>query len=301
MTCILIGGAINTDLIGFCHRAPEAGETITGFGFEIHGGGKAANQAVAVARSGGSAMLIGAVGQDDFGDARLRDLAADGVRTDSVVVRDDIPSGVALITVEDHGENRICYIPAATLSVNPDDAIRAAAVADVAAVLLPNELRPETLEGLMRWAREREIPVIYNIAPYSDDARQLAPLADVLIANETELADLTGAEFQLLDEQLAQARALGPETIILTRGDRGVTLLDAAGRRDIPGHPVQAVDTTGAGDTFCGVLASRLANEDGMDAAVRIANAAGAVSVMRRGAQSSIPTWREIQDFLAAR
>ena len=183
---ILVAGAINTDLVASMKRAPCAGETITGTGFGIHGGGKGANQAVAAARSGGDVVLIGATGDDDFGRARRADLDRDQVDTSWVRVSRDVASGVALIFVEEGGENRIAYVPGATLTVPEQHVLEAVHAVRPSFVLATNELPPATTLALLVEARRAGARVVLNATPDPETVAPLLPYVSILIVNEGE-------------------------------------------------------------------------------------------------------------------
>ena len=294
---VLVAGAINTDLVATVDRAPEAGETITGLSFAIHSGGKGANQAVAVTRSGASAVMLGGVGRDDFGSARKADLAADQIDTSWVAVIDDASSGVALITVELSGENRIAYIPGATAKVTPDHCAATINAIQPSLILSTNELSAECHRVLFGWAREHDVRVILNAAPYSDEVVGLLPLIDVLIVNEGEASTLQGgaADGMSPQELAAGLRSKGATDVVITLGAGGSFALSGDEAVIVPGHRVDVVDTTGAGDTFCGALAARMLEGATLPQAVRYANAAGALATTCSGAQPSIPRREEIE------
>lgn len=298
---VLVAGAINTDLVATVERAPRAGETVTGQGFGMYGGGKGANQAVAVARSGVRVSLLGAVGDDPFGSARLADLRADSVATDHIRTACDQASGVALITVEAEGENRIAYIPGATLTITAEDALAALEAVRPAILLAPNELPPAALLALVMRARELGVQVILNAAPDPAEAMPLLPFVDILIANEGEALELAGiAETSPESPALSAALSrLGCARVVITRGADGVTGVDGDVSFDVPPVRVEAVDTTGAGDAFCGALAASLARGATFHDSVVYAGIAGAISVTRAGAQSSIPTREAIEALMA--
>lgn len=297
---ILVAGAINTDLVAYVDRAPDAGETITGRSFEMHGGGKAANQAVAVARSGSPTVMLGGVGEDDFGRARKAGLEADGIDISWVTTLADVSSGVALITVEASGENRISYIPGATSAVDARHARAAIEATRPSLVLSSNELSLACHRELFSWARAHGVPVVYNVAPYSQEARELLPLVDTLIVNRGEARALLGETgLDATAGELGQRlRALGVGRVIVTLGGDGVIGVSEDGVVRVEGVPVQVVDTTGAGDTFCGAFAARLAEGASFADAIRFGNAAGAIAVTRRGAQASIPRRDDIEALL---
>lgn len=296
---ILVAGAINTDVIAYVDRAPEAGETITGRAFEILGGGKGGNQAVAAARSGARTVMLGGVGPDDFGAARKADLAADGVDTSWIQALNGVSSGVALITVETNGENRISYIPGATLAVEETHCLAAVASCQPSMILAANELTQACHRSLFTWAGGQGVPVVYNVAPYSDDARELLPMVQVLIVNRGEaraLLDIDDASVspELLGERLM---TMGASRVVITLGDEGVIGISPNGVTRIHGRDVEAVDTTGAGDTFCGAFASRLNDGARFEEALAYGNVAASISVTRRGAQPSIPTREDVEAF----
>lgn len=295
---VLVGGAINTDLVATVTRAPEAGETVTGSGFAEFGGGKGANQAVAAARSGASVALIGAVGEDEFGKARRVDLVQNEIDLTYVHTTSDASSGVALITVEDGGENRIAYIPGAVVTVTPETA--KAAVQDIGprVVLAPNELPHETLLELFATAMDLQITVMFNAAPDPERARGLLPLVDILIVNEGEAAAIVGLTGEVTIHALVEAlSALPTRQIALTVGAEGVIGIDNGAPFVVRGVKVEVVDTTGAGDTFCGALAAWLAEGASFRQAVERAVLASALSVTKAGAQSSIPIRAEVDAF----
>jgi ribokinase len=297
---VLVAGAINTDLVGRAVRSPEAGETVTGSSFAIFGGGKGANQAFAVARSGVRTVMLGAVGDDDFGRARLSDLHAEGIGTDSVATRPDMVSGVALILVDDSGENRILYVPGPTLTISVADAERAVDAVQPALVLLTLEPPLETAERLIELAKHRTIPVVLNAAPEPGAAVALAAQADVLIVNETEASQILGIAQGELDwpEVVRKLHERGPTTVVATLGEQGALVWHDGEVEHISAPRVDVVDTTGAGDSFCGAFAARLVRGDDPVSAARYGVAAGSLAVTVAGAQPSIPTDAEISVLL---
>lgn len=298
-TRILVAGAINTDLVVNVDRAPDAGETITGRSFAIHSGGKGANQAVAAARAGADAVMLGGVGDDQFGRERLRDLVSDGIDVSHVLKTADTTSGVALITVETSGENRISYVPGATLQVSPDQCQRAFATVRPAMILAANELTYPCHKQLFTSSREHGIPVMFNAAPFTEEAAALLPLIDVLIVNRGEAAALLGdhADDHQPEALAAGLRDIGARDIVITLGGEGVFARHEDESFTVPARLVEVVDTTGAGDTFCGALAARMLGGTAFREAVAYANAAGALATTRPGAQSSIPTREEVERF----
>ena len=298
---ILVAGAINTDLVATVERAPAAGETVTGRSFAIYGGGKAANQAVAAARAGASVAMLGGIGDDDFGHARLAELAREDIDVSCVAVISGAHSGVALITVEEGGENRIAYVPGATLGLTPSVCERAFQMARPAIVLAANELSTPCLRRLFSLAREAGARVVFNVAPMSEEARGLLPLVDVLIVNRGEAAAMAGMPNDRAepDQLLGRLQDLGVREPVITLGSDGVIGRADGVRFRQAALSVDVVDTTGAGDAFCGVVASRLLLGDPLPEAVRHGVVAGALATTRPGAQSSIPTVTEIAAALS--
>ncbi|CAA9580972.1 MAG: Ribokinase [uncultured Thermomicrobiales bacterium] len=299
---VLVAGAINTDLVARVRAAPAAGETVTGLGFAVFGGGKGANQAVAAARSGAPTAMLGAVGRDDFGRQRLADLVNEGIDVASVAEVDDAASGVALIVVEERtGQNRIAYVPGATLGVLPEGACASVRRVRPAVLLATLELPIATLDALLGVARELGVMTVVNAAPESAAGRALLARIDLLIVNETEAGDLLGRPVgsESGSEAALALAALGPPTVVVTLGAAGAVVAHAGVATLLPAPTVAVVDTTGAGDAFCGAAAARLAAGDDALAAAAAGVVAGSLAATRAGAQPSMPT-REAVDRLAA-
>ncbi|MGH2534074.1 MAG: ribokinase [Thermomicrobiales bacterium] len=297
---VLVAGSINTDLVVRVPRAPKEGETVTGDRFDIFGGGKGANQAVAAARSGAPTAMLGSLGNDDFGRQRLADLEADQIDCTHVAIIDDHPSGVALITVEESGENRIAYIPGATRAVTTEQAITALQRVDPAVVLATLELPSDALDVLFLEARTSGVPVIVNATPEPATGRALALQADVLVVNESEARELLGVDSGQRDWQdvAKRLREHGPSSVIVTLGAAGAVLVDGAGIVRVQAPTVDVVDTTGAGDAFCGALAGQVASGADLAQAMKVGVAAGAVAVTKPGAQPSMPERAAIEAML---
>lgn len=297
---VLVAGAINTDLVGSVERAPARGETVTGRSFEIFGGGKGANQAVAARRSGAEVSLVGAVGDDDFGTQREAELRAEGIDISSVVRRVDVSSGVALILVEEGGENRIVYIPGATSTITEDDVVEALARTSPDVYLQPNELPLESARaGLIR-AGERGALRILNAAPDPKDVDPLLEYVDILIVNAGEARELAGLEdatgaLPNLAKRLVERHGID---VVITAGVDGAIASYRGEVMRVPAPEVVAVDTTGAGDAFCGALAARLASLVEFEEAMRWAVTAASLAVTVAGAQPSIPVAEAIRKKL---
>jgi ribokinase len=299
MTDVLVAGAINTDLVARLPRAPEAGETVTGTEFNIFGGGKGANQTLASARSGAATAIIGAVGADDFGRQRLDDLNADGVDTSAVLIRSDVASGVALITVEEAtGQNRISYVPGATLTITPDEASQSISRLQPRLLLTTLELPPDSIAAAISATRAIGGKVILNATPEAEGAARFLKSVDALIVNEPEAtALLGGGRFDWYDAAEA-LRSLGPAWVILTLGVDGAIATFDGERVSVPVPPVTVKDTTGAGDALCGAFAAALAAGLGPADALRRGVAAGSAACTVDGAQRSMPTTARIDELI---
>jgi len=292
---VVVVGSANVDLVVDVPRHPSGGETILGGDLRRSPGGKGANQAAGAARAGGAeTSFVGAVGRDDSADLLLASLRRAGVRTD-LVWRLDVPTGTALITVDPDGENAIVVAPGANsrLAVESPQAERIAA-ADV--VLAQLEIPLDVVRAAAA-ARRPGAPLVLNAAPSRPLPDAVWDVVDVLVVNEHEAADLAGhAPAEHADaETLAAALLERVPAMVVTLGGEG----SLVARRDtppvrVPAHRVEAVDTTGAGDTYCGVLAAALARGDDLPAAARLAAAAGALAVTRPGAQDAVPAASEV-------
>jgi ribokinase len=295
---IVVVGSSNTDMILKLDRIPKPGETILGGEFVTAAGGKGANQAVAAAQAGGAVTLVARVGQDMFGEQAVSGFIANGINVDHVQ-RDKFPSGVALIFVAKDGENSIGVGSGANAKLSPADVRKAkTAFAESTAVVMQLETPLETVQAAADLAHATGALVILNPAPAQSLPDSLLKKISILTPNETEAELLTGIKVTDEDSCSRAAGILlrkGVQTVILTLGSRGAYVATSTSKQFVPGFKVKAVDTTAAGDTFNGALAVALAEGIPMIDAVRFANAAGAISVTRLGAQPSAPNRIEIE------
>jgi ribokinase len=275
---VLVVGSANLDLVATTARHPAPGETLIGHDYSEHPGGKGLNQAVAAARAGSPTRFVGAVGRDDAGQTLTRVAGEAGVDTSEVAVV-DVSTGRALILVSDSGENSIVVVPGAN-ELCPEGAARAGEV-----VLAQLEVPLDTVESTFRSAREVGATTVLNPAPARPLPPELLDLVDIIVPNEHEL-DLLGGVSGLLER--------GVGTVVVTLGAEGARVHTSEGAVDIPTLAVDAVDTTGAGDTFCGYLASGLASGLPLESAARRGCLAAALSTTRSGAVPSIPTSAEV-------
>jgi ribokinase len=281
-------GSINLDNVCRVARIPLAGETVVGRSLERFAGGKGANQAVAAAAWGGSSRLIGAVGRDEAGDFLVERLSAAGVDTAAVVALAGASSGQAQICVADNGENMIVVIGGANLALAPEH-VAAADLADATVFLAQLETPTTAARTLFERAAAQGGRTILNAAPALEAGRALFPLADILVVNQGELALYAGAEAAPASAQASiplARRLIGPpgQTVIVTLGAAGALAVTAEDQIEVAGQAARVVDTTGAGDCFCGVLAAALAEGLGLAEAMRWANAAAAISTEQAGA-----------------
>jgi ribokinase len=300
---VIVVGSLNMDLVVRAPRIPQVGETLIGSQFQTVPGGKGANQAVAAARLGAHVSLVGRVGRDAFGAALLENLTTDGIDHTFVIQDPAGATGVALIVVDDAGQNSIVVASGANMRLSPGDVEAAsAAIASADVVLMQLESPLESVTRAAEIAQARGVPVILNPAPARPLPSTLLSLVDVLIPNESETALLTEMPTDgQVDAQAAAAalRALGVGTVILTLGNRGALLAQATGTIHVPTFRVTPVDTTAAGDAFVGGFAVALAEGRSWREAVRWGNAAGALATTTMGAQPSLPTRRAVETLLA--
>jgi len=291
MAGVLVIGSSNTDLVCRATRIPAPGETITGRSFATFAGGKGANQAVAAARAGARVTFVGARGDDDLGIAREADLLAEGIGIDRLRVIPGVSSGVALIVVDDRGENQIVYVPGANSQISVDDARSAVRDVEHRVLSLTFEVPVETVAFAVQQKSDDAL-VVLNAAPYDERLVDLLGYLDVLICNEVEASALLGqpvSDATAIDAASAILER-GPRSVVLTLGPSGAFAADASGAWHSPAPPVESVDTTGAGDAFCGALCAWLADGRSLREAVRAGVAAGSLAVTREGAQPALPT-----------
>ncbi len=302
---ITVVGSFNTDLMVRTARLPVAGETILGGPFRTGPGGKGANQAVAAARLGASVRMVVKLGLDYFGDQAYENLAKEGVDVAYVLRTDATHTGAAFILVDEQGENLIVVASGANELLSPEDVDAAsAAIRDADVVLVQLEVPLETVERTAQLAHEAGVRVVLNPAPGRRLPLALLRLVDVLTPNETEARIICGAGVETGIERQEMARRLrdrGAQTIVMTLGAEGALLANAGGIERISGFSTEAVDTTGAGDSFNGALAVALAEGRALEEAVAFANAAASLQVTRVGTAPAMPYRLEVEHRLLDR
>jgi ribokinase len=292
---ILSFGSVNLDLIATVERLPRAGETVLGPGYRALPGGKGANQALAARRAGAEVQFVGCVGRDAFAEPALTELASAGVGIDHLVRHETAPTGCALICVDPKGENQI----AVALGANAE--LKAAHVPDAllgpgTILLLQREVAAGESWALARRAAARGAKVLLNLAPAGEMPADVLRALDWLVLNEGEAAELARAHRIGADAAaLAKATGIG---VVTTLGADGIAACRGGERWRVPALPIAPVDTTGAGDAAVGAFAAALERGLRAEEALRWASVAGALACISPGAQSSLPTLRQIQDAL---
>lgn len=299
---ITVIGSSNTDLVVKAPKLPAPGETVLGDEFVIAPGGKGANQAAAIAQLGGDVTLVAKLGMDGFGDQRLSDFEGYGMSTEFVFRDAEAPSGVALIFVDNEGENMIAAAQGANAKLLAEDVEKArSAIIGADIVVLQLETTMEAVEHAVNIASENNVPVILDPAPGRKLEARLIEKIYCLKPNETEAEILTGIAVSDDDSVRRAGRKLldlGAKNVIVTLGKRGAMLMDAEGSLLIPTFAVDAVDATAAGDAFTGGLAYTLASGRKLQDAVWVANAVAALAVTKMGAQPSMPTRNDLEKFV---
>lgn len=293
MSKILVVGSANADLMIATPKLPKPGETVRGHDFLVAPGGKGANQAIAAARLGGDVGFIGSIGDDDFGRSIKRSLLDSGVDTAHLCVRPKSATGIALILSEASGENMIAIAAGANDFLLPADIDAAAkAIAEASIIICQFESPVATIEHVLQVAKLCSVPVLLNPAPARRMADEMLDGIRFLVPNRQELADLTGLPTGTVAEVEAAATALlarGAQNVIVTLGRQGALRASVDGACVFPAPIVEAVDTTGAGDTFVGGFAAEWCRTSDVDASISFAQRAAAYSVTGRGAQASMP------------
>ncbi|MDH7600547.1 MAG: ribokinase [Armatimonadota bacterium] len=298
---ITVVGSSNVDIVVKADHIPRPGETVIGGDFVMVPGGKGANQAVCAAKLGADVTLVARVGDDAFGRMSLENFEKSGVRTDYVIVDREHPSGIALIAVDSRGENAIVVAPGANHALSPADVDKAkSAIAESSVLVVQLEIPAETVQRAIELAKSLGIRVILNPAPIRPLSRELLAQVDVLVPNEHEAAYLVGEDSsEHLDPKRAarQLRELGVANVIITLGSAGVLVATDSAESLIEAFKVEAVDTTAAGDAFTGALACAIAEGSAIMEAAKFAAKVAAISVTRMGAQTSMPSREEVNNW----
>ena len=299
---VVVVGSYNTDLTIKTKKIPRPGETVIGGVFSRGGGGKGANQAIAAARVGARVSLIAKVGDDPLGKEAMARLIEEQIDTHHMLLDPDVPTGVAFIVVDDHGENSIVVASGANACLTPLDIEQAGETIASAKVLLVQLESPlDAVRSAISIARSNGLVVILNPAPAHTLDPELLSEIDIITPNAVEAEMLTGIKINNEESLRAAAQTLlqfGIGRVLITLGKRGVFSTTKMKTELIPAFKVLAIDSTGAGDIFNGALAAFLAEEMPIEEAARMASAAAAIAVTRMGAQVSAPFRSEIENFV---
>ncbi len=284
---ILVIGSINTDLVINTPYMPKAGETLTGSGFFTARGGKGANQAVAAARLGGKVSMCGCVGNDNFGQAAIDAFVKEGIDVQNVRKIDGVPTGTAVIIVE-NGDNRIILDKGANACLKESDIDKALETAKSGDIYITQLENPIHIIGYgLKKAKEKGLFVVLNPAPADKSIEPYLEYCDLITPNESELELFGGKEYLL--QKL--------ETLVITLGAKGYEIVTKAGGKKFSCIKVKAVDTTAAGDTFCGGMAVLLSEGESLETATRFGSGAASIACTKKGAQTSIPTRVEVENY----
>ena len=301
---ILVIGSANTDHIVFSDHLPRPGETVIGGHYRQAFGGKGANQAVAASRAGASVSMVACLGQDSAGASYLENLRRNGIDTRFVRQDERASSGIALIMVDEKGENCISVAAGANHLLHAGDVQPALDSGDFSLALMQMEIPISALKESISALSEAGIPVLLNMAPFSPLEEDVLQKVEILVLNELEASDLSGQDFVGENAPELAARFLFEKleipAIIITLGKEGALLCSDGQISRHPAFDAKVVDSTAAGDTFCGYLAAGITSGMGMKESVRFAQAASAICVGREGAQPSIPHTGEVMAFLRA-
>ena len=298
----VVVGSLNVDFVVCTSALPQEGQTVLGHSFEIFPGGKGANQSAALARLGAHVAHIGKVGMDDHARLLKSSLERAGVHLSGLMEDDSTHTGIAIIQIADNGANTIVVIPGANMRLLPSDLdpfIPLLKQADYIAI--QNEIPIETNLKVAHIGREAGATVIYNPAPYRNGSDRICHLADLIVPNEIELSELTGLPAATDQEiELAAGRLLekgNAKAVVVTLGARGCMIQERKGAEFYPAVNVKAIDTTAAGDAFIAGMIWSLSEGNDLKVSVEMANEVAGYAVTILGAQSSLPTREEFEQF----
>lgn len=281
---ILIIGSINKDLVVTAPRFPKEGETILGSNFYTGNGGKGANQACAIGKLGGDVSILGAVGDDSFGKDLCNALISNNVNTDNLIIKNNVSTGIAVITVTDYGANNIIVAQGANALITKDD-IKEELISLYDIIVMQLEIPLEIAEYAAYIAKKLGKTVVLNPSPAVKLSRDFLSYVDILIPNETEIDIIGGIDY---------AFECGVKNIILTLGANGCDFINKEGRKHFDAYKVDVFDTTAAGDSFLGGVVRMIADNKSIEEAIIFATKVSNITVTRKGAIDSIPTYNEV-------
>jgi ribokinase len=301
MSDIVVVGSINMDIINKVQSFPAVGETIPSVGTEFGPGGKGANQAAAAIRCGSSVTLMGAVGKDSFGVELLTLLEKESITTEHIIKKDGL-TRLAFITVDASGSNHIILSSGANGTLNAAEDFSLEELDFAQALIVQNEIPWEVTQFMIEEACKRKVKVIVNPAPVDNFPVDILPMIDLLVVNEHEAEAITGISVNGELDAIQAANhilLLGGNSVVITLGEKGVVYLDKNAQLiKRKAFKVRAVDTTAAGDTFIGFFSSSLITGKTIQDSLDFASAAAALTVTRKGAIESIPSYEEVQPFI---
>lgn len=298
--CVL--GSINMDEVVGCREMPKIGETILADSFKKVPGGKGANQAVAARRMGCEVFMIGKIGNDSNGEYLLNELKEDGINTENVFKDNENPTGVAIILVDETGNNSIAVVSGSNMAISSEDLLTAKKSIIESKILISQFETPIdiTIEAF-KIAKENGVTTLLNPAPARDIPDELLKYTDIIVPNETEAKTLTGINVSDLSSAKVSSRVFlskGVKYVIITLGDKGAAIVSEGYSALVPAKKVNAIDTTAAGDSFIGglsrILSSEALTDSSLEKAVGFANKVSAIVVTKEGAQTSIPTFETV-------
>lgn len=299
---ITVVGSSNTDFSVKVDYLPKRGQTVLGSDFIMAAGGKGANQAVQIAKLGLKVAFVARVGRDYFGDRSVENFKRSGIDTRYIIRDKKHPSGAAVIFVDKSGANQIAVAPSSNRFLSTGDIKRAnGAIERSKVLLLQLEVPLDAVREAIGIAKKADVKVILNPAPFKKLDNALLRRIDILVPNETEAEGLTGVKVKDINSAIKAGRILLKRQVnfvIITLGSLGCVLIDRYGAEHLPAPKVKAIDTTAAGDSFCGALAAAVSEGRDLIEAARFANYCAAISVTRLGAQPSLPTRKEVAKFL---
>lgn len=295
---IVVIGSTNMDMVVKSFHIPVPGETVLGGGFLMNTGGKGANQAVSIARLGGDVSFISKVGKDVFGRQASQAFEDEGIGIEGILYDNSLPTGVALITVDEAGENSMVVDPGANLNLTPSEVGKYLdKIPNIGTMLIQMEIPIETIKFAIQYASIYSIKVILNPAPAHIQTSELFDKIDIITPNISEAEILTGIPVRDFDSARRAAEYLyfsGVKNVVITMGAMGSVLLYREGFYVIPATKVKAIDSTGAGDAFNGALALAVSEGQDMLSAVHFASQVASIATTRMGAQSSIPARKDL-------
>ncbi|VEF47303.1 ribokinase [Bacillus freudenreichii] len=299
---VVVVGSLNMDLVIKVNRKPEWGETLLGSNFFVSPGGKGGNQAYAAAKFGGSVAMLGCVGDDLFGEQLIKNLAETGTETAFIKRIKSESTGVAMININPEGDNSIIVAPGANNFVTPEYVRKHEQVISQAKIVMVQlEIPIETVVETAKLASKHNVPFMLDPAPARVLPEELYNLVDYILPNENEIREITRIDVSDFSSAKKASRILlskGIGTVLSKLGGKGVVVTGQNQSLTLDGHEVPVVDTTAAGDAFAGAFATALVDGKDLKAATQFANAVGALTVTRAGAQASMPDLDETMQFI---